>query len=333
MFGKNLPKKLVLAYIALTSATILWGAANPIIKLTLGYIPPITFLFLRFLVACIILLPYVIYKLQKDKVDTRDYLNLFLFGLFSQTSLVLIFVGLEYTTVIEASIIGVLGSILVVAAGHYFYKDKVNKKVKQGLIIASLGTIFIVIEPLLTGNLHNINLIERTFGNFLVLLYNITWVIFIVWSKFSMGEERSSLLKKTLSFIHLKPMAKNYSPTLLTSLALYVGLITITPLAILENMGYLGCYASFDILSIKPIGLIGIFYMAVCSSIVAYMMYQWSLKYVKVSDTAFFGYLAPITTLPFSYLILKEIPTIFMLLGVVIIGIGVYISEKNLTDQ
>jgi len=333
MFRRNLPKNLVLAYVALTGATILWGAANPIIKLTLGYIPPITFLFLRFLIACIILLPYVLYETQKTKIDKRDYLNIFLFGLFSQTSLILIFVGLEYTTVVESSIIGILGSILTVAAGHYFYKDNVNKGVKVGLLIASLGTLFVIIEPLFTGNIHNTSLVERTFGNFLVFLYNITWVIFIVWSKFSMGEERSSLLKKALSFIQLKPMKKEYSSTFLTALSLYVGLATVTPLAFLENTGYIGNNPPFDIFSIKPIGIIGLLYMAICSSIIAYMLYQWSLKYVKVSDTAFFGYLAPILTLPFSYVILGELPTKSMVIGAIIIGIGVYISGKNLNNH
>lgn len=330
MFGKKLPKKLLLAYTALTGATIIWGAANPIIKLTLGYIPPLTFLFLRFLIACVILLPYVTYKLQETKIDKRDYLDLFLFGLFSQTALVFIFVGLEYTTVIEAAVIGVLGATLVVSAGHYFYKDKVNQKVKTGLIISSLGTLFVVLEPLLTGNIYNINIAERVFGNFLILLYNITWVIFIVWSKFSMTEERSALLKKTLSFIHLKPMIKNYPPTLVTAVALYVGLITTIPLAILENLGYLGNISSFDILSIQPIGIIGLLYMSIAASIFAYMAYQWSLQYVQVSDTAFFGYLAPIFTIPFAYLFLGETPTFLMFVGAFIIAIGVYIAETNL---
>jgi drug/metabolite transporter (DMT)-like permease len=126
-------------------------------------------------------------------------------------------------------------------------------------------------------------------------------------------------------------MKKVYSTTLITALALYVGLITTIPLAILENLGYLGNYPLFDILSIKPIGLIGLFYMSVMSSILAYMIYQWSIKFVKVSDTAFFGYLAPIFTLPFSYLFLGEVPTFLMFVGAGIIGIGVYIAEKNLS--
>jgi drug/metabolite transporter (DMT)-like permease len=329
-FKKLSDNKLLLSQLALVLATILWGAANPVIKLTLGYIPPLTFLFLRFLLACVILLPYIIYQTLKTKVNKSDLINFFLFGLLTQTSLAFIFVGLEYTTVLETTIIGVLGSIMVVAAGHYFYNDKVNKQVKIGLLIATLGTLFVIIEPLFTKNFHNRQLQERVFGNGLILLYNVTWVLFIVWSKFSLSGEKSKLMKKSLSFIHLKPMSKEYPATFLTAMSLYVGLITVMPLALLENMGLLGKLSSFDILSIDGRGILGILYMAVGSSIVAYMAYQWALKYVTVSDTAFFGYLSPIVTLPFSYLFLGEIPNQFMLMGGLIIASGVVIAEKNL---
>lgn len=327
---KKLKNDLLLPHIALLFATILWGAATPIIKITLGYVPPLTFLFLRFLAACLILLPYIIYETQKTKISKRDLINFFLFGLLSQTSLALIFVGLKYTTVLETTIIGVLGSIMVVAAGHYFYNDRVTKQVKIGLLIATLGTLFVILEPLITRNFHDKRVLERVFGNGLILIYNITWVIFIVWSKFSLSGEKSKLMTKNLSFIHLKQMSKEYSPTLLTTISLYVGLITITPLALLENMGLLGRLSSFDIFSIDGRGILGILYMAIGSSTVAYMIYQWSLKYVTVSDTAFFGYLAPIVTLPFSYLFLGEVPNQFMLIGSLVIAVGVVIAEKNL---
>lgn len=327
---KNPKNDLFLPHLALICATILWGAANPVIKLTLGYVPPLTFLFLRFLAACLILLPYIIYQTQKTKIAKRDLVNFFLFGLLSQTSLAFIFVGLEYTTVLETTIIGVLGSIMVVAAGHYFYNDKVNKQVKIGLLIATLGTLFVIVEPLITKNLHNRKILEQVFGNSLILMYNVTWVLFIVWSKFSLTGEKTKLMKKALSFMHLKQMSKEYSPTLLTAVSLYVGLITIMPLALLENIGLLGRLSSFDILSIDWRGVLGILYMAIGSSIVAYMIYQWSLKYVTVSDTAFFGYLSPIVTLPFAYIFLGEVPNRFMFIGSLVIAFGVVIAEKNL---
>jgi drug/metabolite transporter (DMT)-like permease len=330
-WSKNTPQNnLLLPHIALVLATILWGAANPIIKLTLGYVPPLTFLFLRFLASCMLLLPYVIYQIQKTKIAKIDLVNFFLFGLLSQTSLVFIFVGLEYTTVLETTIIGVLGSIMVVAAGHYFYNDKVNNKVKTGLMIATLGTLFVIVEPLINNSFLDKQIQERVFGNSLILLYNVTWVIYIVWSKFSLSGEKSKLMKRGLSFIHLKKMTREYSSTFLTAISLYVGLITILPLALLENLGLLGKVSSFDMFAIDGRGILGILYMAVGSSIVAYMVYHWSLKYVTVSDTAFFGYLSPIVTLPFSYLFLGEVPNQFMFIGSMVIALGVVIAEKNL---
>jgi len=323
----KLPNNLTLPYVGLFISTLIWGAAGPIIKYTLDYIPPITFLFLRFLIVCIVMLPYIIYEVQKVKVNSKDYFNLFLFGLLSQTSIVLIFIGLKYTTALDNAIIGVLGSILAVTAGHYFYDEKVDSKVKTGLYLASFGTIIVVLEPMLIGN-NGVNITERILGNFLIFLYNITWVIFIIWSKMSMGE-RSPLLKKTLSFIHLKPMTKEYPPTLITSISMFVGLITVTPLVLLEILGVFGPIQYFNIMDMGAKGFSGLLYMSLLSSIAAYVIYQKALKYVNVSDTAFFGYLSPIFTLPIAYLLLNEIPNIFVITGAIFIAIGIYIAGKN----
>jgi len=162
----------------------------------------------------------------------------------------------------------------------------------------------------------------------LIFLYNITWVIFIIWSKMSMGE-RSPLLKKTLSFIHLKPMTKEYPPTLITSISMFVGLITVTPLVLLEILGVFGPIQYFNIMDMGAKGFSGLLYMSLLSSIAAYVIYQKALKYVNVSDTAFFGYLSPIFTLPIAYLLLNEIPNIFVITGAIFIAIGIYIAGKN----
>jgi len=321
---RKLPKNLTLPYIAILITTLIWGAAGPIIKYTLSYIPPLTFLFLRFLIVCIILLPYLFVELRRTKINKRDYLNFFLLGLFAQTSILLIFLGLNYTTALDAAIIGIMGPILSIVAGHYFYKDKIDTKIKVGLSLASIGTLFVIIEPALTGN-GKVAIEHRIFGNLLILLYHFFWVVYIIWSKMSMGE-RSALLKKTLSFVHLKPMTKKYSPTLITGLTFYVGLITLIPLSIIENLNRT---SYFDILSIDPRGLLGLLYMALLSSIMAYMCYQWSLDHLKVSQIAFFGYLAPIFTVPIAYILLGEIPNKVMVIGAVFIALGVYIAEKR----
>jgi drug/metabolite transporter (DMT)-like permease len=326
MFKNKLPDNLLKGYIFLLIATIIWGAASPVIKYTIEYIPPLTFLFLRFLIASVILLPYTIYEIQKVKINPKDYFNLFLLGIFSQTSLSLIFLGLKYTTAIDNALIGILGSVLAVVSGHYFFKDKLNKNIKLGLIIASLGTIVVVLEPMLRDG-NTLDIKYRLFGNFLFLLYNVFWVTYIIWSKMSMGE-RSRILKKSLSFIHLKPMKKTYPPTLIVALSIFVGLFTIAPLSVFEMMGGFGNTQAFNIMQIDQRGYIGLVYMALLSSLVAYVLYQKSLEYVKVSDASFFGYLAPIFTFPIAYILLKEVPNTYVLLGSALIAVGVYITEK-----
>lgn len=323
-----LPKNVMYAHIGLVIVTLIWGAATPIIKYTLDYIPPFTFLFLRFLIVCLVLMPAMITMLSNHKVDKRDYFNFFLLGVFSQTSLAFTFLGLEYTTALDVTIISVLGSILAVAAGHYFYKEKVDNRIKWGLIIATIGTIVVVLEPILLSLSQHIPPHKRLLGNFLTLLSSLTWLIYVIWSKMSMGES-SSKLKKTLSFIHIKPMKQRYSPQLLSGISFYVGLITILPLMVLEVTGVLGTHEiyNFSIALIDSKGVLGLLYMAIFSSIVAYMLMQWALEYVQVSDTAFYSYLGTIFTLPLAYLILGEIPNTYMIIGGILIAIGVVIAE------
>ena len=232
-------RTIVFAHLAFVLAQLLWGAAGPVIKLTLQEIPPITFLFLRFLVVCILLLPYTMYEVMKQKVSKKDYLNLFLLGLFSQTAIVIVFFALKYTHVIDYTVISIIGFILSIYAGHYFYKDKVHKGLTIGLVLASIGTFIVILEPLVIGGHDTIPVGQRLLGNMLGLLYSLTFTVYVVWSKMSTGD-KSKKLKKTLSFIHLRAMTKNYSPTLIVALTFYVGLLTMVPLVFVEHTGVFG---------------------------------------------------------------------------------------------
>ncbi len=320
--------KLFLAQIAFLAVNLIWAAATPIIKHTVDYIPPLTFLFLRFLIVCVVLLPFISILLKREQINKKDYLNFFLLGLFSQTSLAILFISLKYTTALDATIIGVLGTVASVYAGHYFYKEKINGWVSAGLITASLGTILIVIEPIISGSAAGtLGITERVLGNVLSLMYAFLYLIFIIWSKYSMGE-RSSMMKKTLSFINIKPMTKKYSPTLLIFSTFYVGLATLLPLAIIENFAQpqtsLSSHANLDLDA-----LLGLLYMALVSSIVAYTLNQWALDNAKISDSAMYGYLTPVFTLPFAYLLLGEMPNAYMVIGVAVITAGVVMAESK----
>ena len=215
--------------------------------------------------------------------------------------------------------------MLSVWAGHFFYKERIELNIKLGLAIATLGTIFVALEPILTEAHLTVEVEKRIFGNFMVILNNLSFLLYIIWSKISMGQS-NVMIKKSLKYIHMKPMTKSYSPILLTSLSFYIGLITFIPFSLLELGGYFGP-VSFSLIGLSAIPVVGILFMAIFSSIVAYYLFEWSLTKVSVKETAVFSYLQPIFTLPFAYWLLRELPNTNMMIGCIIIAFGVMIAE------
>ncbi len=316
-----------LAYGALITVTLLWALAGPVIKLTLEEIPPMHFLFFRFLIVCLIILPPTVLQIQQHPIKNREIPTLIILGILSQTSLAFTFLGYQYALAIDASIITLISPVLSIAAGHYYFKEKITLKTKLGIILASIGTALIIFEPLLGNSSPLITREMRALGNMLILAGTLSFLVYTLWSKYALGEG-STKIRETFHKFRLFKLEKGRSPMLLTFITFYVGLATFVPFVLLESKGFMGGH-SFDISTLSFIGTLGLIYMAIFSSIVAYTLFQWALVHVTVADTAFFNYLSPIFTLPFAYLLLTEVPTKITLVGGAIIGIGVVIAEQK----
>lgn len=315
------------ALLAILGATAIWGFAPPIIKHTLDYIPPFSFLFYRFLIVCLALFPFLYLELRRQRVSLRNFPALVLSGLLGQASLILLFYGLNYTSSLEVAVIGIIAPLLMVSAGHYFFNDKVNKNLKIGLIITSLGTLILAIGPILDSNAPTATRNARIIGNTLIVIYNLFWTAHVLWSKRLRGEN-SHKVNEVAKFLGIPVPRKKYSSELITGLSFYAGLVCMTPFYILESTGKLGT-STFTILHLNATGWVGLLYMALLSSIVAYGLFEWSLKYLKVTDTVIFSYISPIFTLPAAFLILGELPTSDIIVGSLIIALGIFVAERK----
>jgi drug/metabolite transporter (DMT)-like permease len=70
--------------------------------------------------------------------------------------------------------------------------------------------------------------------------------------------------------------------------------------------------------------------MALASSIIAYFLFEWSLKRISVTDSAVISYIGPLFAIPSAFIILGEIPTEINIIGGSIIAVGIFIAEyKN----
>ena len=316
-----------LAYLALLAATAIWGGAAPAIKIGLHFVPIFTLLFYRFLLVCIILLPFTLLELKRHPIYKSDLPTLILLGILGQTSILLIFAGLKYTTAIDSAILGAVAPILVIAGGHYFYRDKVNRPLEFGIALATLGTLVIVLEPAFMHNTSSLNIGHRVLGNLLVMAYNFSFAAYIILSKKVMGE-KSNQVSQTLQKLHIQPLKHSYPPFIHTSIAFFVALVSFMPLMIMEAKGNFGTY-NFSILRLETPGVLALIYLVIFSSIAAYLLFQWGLDNSRISDSAVFSYLGPIFTLPISFLILGEIPTQLAILGAAVIFTGVVVAEAK----
>ena len=291
-----------LAYLSLLLTSAIWGIAVVIIKYTLNFIDPLSFLFFRFVISTTVLFPFFLIFIKKHPLSKKDFPKLFLLGTLSSTiTLYLLFWGMKYTTAIDVSLISVLGPIMIVFAGARFLHEKVTRREKIGLSVAVCGALIAILEPLLKRSNHS----QALFGNLLVFLSYITWTTYIILYK------KDSL---------------KYHPIVITFFNFFSGLLTLTSLFLISKLPI----TNYQLLITPPSAAIpGILYMSLLSSCIAYFTYNLGVSLIEASEATLFDYLKPIFTAPLAFFWLGEKVSLPFLIGAVIITIGVGISETR----
>jgi drug/metabolite transporter (DMT)-like permease len=289
------------AYIELLIVAIIWGAATPIIKYTLGGFDSVTFLTYRFGLSTLFAVLSFLYlkaRLPKDKQILKKLLC-YAF-LTSTVSLGFLFFGLENTTALDASLITLANPILITVAGAIFLRERVTKREKLGMTIALAGTLLTVIEPLLQNHGGQI----RLSGNVLIVGY----LISTAWG---------AVLAKQL-------LRSGVSPIVMTNTSFIVGFLSLLPFFLATN--------SQPVLSITSVAWpyhLGVFYMAFLSGNLAYYLGNKAQKTVEIGEASLFSYLYPVFSTPLAVLWLGEKITPIFVLGGVIIVAGVILAEMK----
>ncbi len=287
------------AYALLLLNTVLWGFAPPIIKQALTFVTPSQFLFGRYVLASFIFLPIYFLIQNKKKPGLRHTnwpLLIFLALLGTPLTLIPLYEGIKLTSSIEAAILTATSPILIILGGYLFLKEKVSRYEKLGVAVALLGTLTLALEPLLSdGAGFQFSLL----GNLLILGSNLIWTAFLL------------LIKK------LKTDANQISLiSYLISIPAFALLIFLTPATtIIETNFY------------NPLALLGILYMALFGSIIAFWAYAKGQEYIGAGEASVFTYLQPLFTFPLAYFWLGETLSSIGLIACLLIASGVYLSQ------
>ena len=289
------------AYLALTVMAIIWGAAFPIIKPALNLVSPLQFLYFRYLIAAPLLLPFFFYYLFRLKPALKTFLSIMAIEFIgTPLSLPILYQGLKLTSALEASLIGAAGPVFTIIGGIIFLKEKEEKREWKGLGLSFLGTLILVVEPLITGRNSHAGFSFQ--GNLLIILSSLINTAYLLLAK----KNYRQLPKVFVSSI-------NY-PVALGSLWLML------------KIGQLS--ASPGLLAIPAVTLAS-GYMAIFGSIIAFTLLLYGQSRIEASETSLFTYLQGIVAIPAAWVILNEVPTWPMAGAIILITGGVILAEKR----
>jgi drug/metabolite transporter (DMT)-like permease len=283
------------AYLALLTTAIIWGLAPPIIKYTLNFISPVSFLFYRFLLASVFFCLPLAWRLRQHPPTRRQSILYLVLGfLGTPLTLYLLFAGIERTTAIDASLISIISPILVILGGSFFLKEKVTRAEHLGVALTLAGTLITILQPLLE---QGTSFQQNIFGNSLVFAGTCVWAGFTLLTK----------------------KQKKLDPFVLSATSFLIGLLVLTP--------FFG--TTRPVVPPAPAAAFGIFYMAILGSVVAYSTYIYGVAKIEASEATVFTYLQPIFAVPLAAVWLKETITLPFLAGAALILAGVFICEKR----
>jgi drug/metabolite transporter (DMT)-like permease len=119
-----------------------------------------------------------------------------------------------------------------------------------------------------------------------------------------------------------KRIASKYDAVAMNTFNLVASAVLLLPLTIRQAM-----HLNWQAVSLA--GWLGMIYMALGSSIAAYTIFYWLLRYMSASRVAVLSYFQPVVVIVLSVLFLSEHPTRNLLIGTALVLIGVYLAERG----
>lgn len=283
-------------YTAVILAHTIWGINFLATKLTLQEFPPMSLAFLRFALAILLLLPFLLAE-KKIKIEKKDFAKLLGIGvLMSSLNIGLFYMGIERTTVTTASVLTMVIPILSILGGWIFLKEKIYVANILGTVMGLLGIVAVIGIPLIF--LGVIISPQILLGNILIILASVAWVAGAILSK---------------------ELCSKYSTLTITTVIFAVGAITFLIPALteyLQNPGWIHQVTYF--------GILGLAFITIASSISAYFLFEWGVAKLGVAKADLFQYIEPVVAITLGVLVLNEQLRFSFIIGAILVGLGVY---------
>jgi len=285
-------------YLLLLLMVLAWSGNFVVAKLTLREMPPLTLLFLRIWMACAILaaLYLVSQRRRRPRLRASDWKNFVLLGVLGVAANQAGFItGIQRTTVGHSSLIVSLCPVFVLILATRMKLEPLTWRKAVGMGLCLCGAAVLASE-------HGSGASRPTLGGDLLTLGGTSaFALYTVYSK---------------------RISDRYHTLTLNTFVYAAGALVVTPLA-----GWQAFTSPWETVTWR--GWLGVVYMALIGSVVAYLIFYYGLTRLPASRVIVLTYLQPVVATTLGIFGLGEETTPHLIAGGVLILTGVYLAERQ----
>ncbi len=282
-------------YLVLAFASLCWSGNHIVGRALAGHIPPLTISTIRWLVPAVVLWFAARSRIQHDWPVLRQHWGIVLWLGFTGGILfsALQYVGLKYTTALNASILNSLVPVLIIAAGALIFRDRIRPVQVLGIATSLVGVIIIITggDPAVLAQLR----FNR--GDLIVVFTMTVFAIYVV-------------------YLRLRPPAHWLS--FLFALAVISAAGTM-PFAVFE-------IASGQAVELTALTILAALYVAIFPGLLAFAAWNRGVELIGPNRSGPFLHLVPLYTACLGGIFLGERLMLFHAVGLVLILAGVWLA-------
>lgn len=285
-----MPKRL-LGGIFLILAASVWGGMFVAVKIAVEYIPPIPLVWMRYIVAFVVLAAVVVYQRENLKIARKDIALLLSIGVIGHTiSIVTQEYGTMFSSAQMGSVITSATPAFMLIFAAWLLKEKMTVRKILSIILATVGVILI-------AGVDSMDM-SKQLGAFCSTVAALTWALMSVM---------------------LKLIPSRYSPLQINFYAVLTAIICLTPV----NLPTVSALPWDKILQPEIIGCV--VYMGAISTSIAFLLWNKGLLLMEAGASGLFFFFQPIVGTFLGWLILDEQITLSFWIGSLLIFIGVFL--------
>lgn len=283
------------AYALPMIAVLIWSLNITVTRYVAEFISPISISFYRWLIAFVLMSPFVLLSVWKYRTEIRQHA--WQFAVLGACGMVfyqgLAYSAAHYTTATNMGIINAFTPIFTIFISIFILKEMPTRYAVIGGILSFLGLLYVMSQ----GNLQSLVHLAGHWGDLLMILAVFLYAFYGVF------------LKKW-----------QIQMPLLTSLYVQIAFALLFHLPFVFVLG-------LDVINSQNVG--SVLYAGVFPSIVAPLVWMMAVQYIGPNRTSIFMNVMPIATALIAYFWLNEAWTIYHTIGGVIILLGIALAQKR----